>query len=246
MMYEQLKETLFSLLKVPRGEPDPPAGSRESVRIFRAAPNFLKFRLIIMAVVFGLVFFFGLLLLLAGAISGESAPVIITVLIFLVALAALPVTYFLIRIDYDLRYYIVTDRSLRIRQGALVIEEGTFTYANVQNLKIHQGPVERFLGISNLVVQTAGGSSPAAKGEPTSSLFHRGVLRGISNAVEVRDLILSLLKKYRDAGLGDPEERGRDGLGGTGIPGGLSETALKRLREIRGEIRLLGEVLRSR
>ncbi len=34
------------------------------------------------------------------------------------------VKYYLIRIDYDMRYYVVTDRSLRIREGALSPQTG--------------------------------------------------------------------------------------------------------------------------
>ena len=35
-----------------------------------------------------------------------------------VFVASIPITYFLQRLNYQMRWYIVTDRSLRIRSGA--------------------------------------------------------------------------------------------------------------------------------
>ncbi len=36
--------------------------------------------------------------------------------------------------------------------------------------------------------------------------MHRGFFHGIDNAPEVRELILDRLRRFRDAGLGDPDE----------------------------------------
>ncbi|HKO93098.1 MAG TPA: PH domain-containing protein, partial [Polyangiaceae bacterium] len=115
------------------------------------------------------------------------------------------VRYFLIRLDYDMRYYVLTDRSLRIRRGAWTIEESTFTFANVQNLTLHQGPLERLLGITHLEIDTAGGGVQKNAKDPGSSMQHQGRLDGIDpkTAVELRDRILHLVRSYRDAGLGD-------------------------------------------
>jgi uncharacterized membrane protein YdbT with pleckstrin-like domain len=131
-----------------------------------------------------------------------------------------------------MRYYIVTDRSLRIRQGALTIQESTYTFANVQNLTIRQGPVERLFGISNLHVETAGGAAASQSEEP-GGFHHHGVLAGIDNAPEVRDRILTLLRAYRDAGLGDREDRPKAAQGRPEAP------RLERLQEILTELRAL-------
>jgi uncharacterized membrane protein YdbT with pleckstrin-like domain len=167
--------------------------------------------------------------------------------VLVLTVAASVIKYFLIRIDYDMRYYVVTDRSLRIRQGALLIDESTFTFANVQNLKMHQGPIERLLGLSNLVVETAGGAGGGAKEGHGQSPFrrgHEGRLRGVANAREVRDQILRLLKRYRDAGLGDPEERHR-AMPGSPPVAGLPPQGLVRLREVRDELRQLRRAVGS-
>ena len=67
------------------------------------------------------------------------------------------------------------------------------------------------------------------------------MLRGVVNARQVRDQILVLLKRYRDAGLGDPEDRGR--AVPAGRASGMPAAAIERLKEIRGELKGLGEVL---
>ena len=58
----------------------------------------------------------------------------------------LPVTLMLVRLDYELRWYIVTDRSLRIREGIVRINELTLAFANVQDVSIQQNPIQRLLG----------------------------------------------------------------------------------------------------
>ena len=131
----------------------------------------------------------------------------------------------------------VTDRSLRIREGALVIRESTFTFANVQNVSVQQGPIDRLLGISNVQIDTAGGGGGADKQQPFVS--HRGVLAGIQNAEEVRDRILQLLQAYRDAGLGDRDPHPH------ASGGGLTKQALERLREVRDEAKGLRRALES-
>ena len=245
MIFKRIRLPLLQLLRAPTEPPEPPIGSPESVQTFRAAPNFLTYQI----VTWGLGFAVGLISEIVVIVKysdegGTWKGVALGYGIFGITILITVVKYFLIRLDYDMRYYVVTDRSLRIREGALLIHEATFTYANVQNLKIHQGPIERLLGISNLVVETAGGAGGKSEGKRGPGAFphmhgHQGVFRGIKNPAEVRDQILALLKGYRDAGLGDPEDRRRALLPVPSSAGYSSPAALTRLREIRDELRLL-------
>ncbi len=41
-----------------------------------------------------------------------------------VFVASIPITYFLQRLNYEMRWYTVTDRSLRIRSGVVRLQEG--------------------------------------------------------------------------------------------------------------------------
>ncbi len=243
MIYNRIRNRLLELLRAPKHPPDPPPGTQDSVRVFRAAPNFLRYQVIIWGAGFAMGVTAELFFISSGHIAEEGwIEMVIGYPLLVLTLLASLVKYFLIRLDYDMRYYLVADRSLRIREGVLVIHESTFTYANVQNLRIHQGPLERLLGLSNLVVETAGGA--ASREKQSDSPFrrgHQGVLRGVANAREVRDQILKLLKRYRDAGLGDPEDMRRADArpAAVGGVGGLPPIALERLREIREELRAM-------
>lgn len=122
-------------------------------------------------------------------------------------LAQLPVTYALVRLEYEQRWYIVTDRSLRIRSGIVSLRESTMSFANLQQVTVTQGPLQRLLGIADVQVRSAGGGSADhhEKGEADDSM-HVGIFHGVENAVEIRDLILERLRQYRAAGLGDPDD----------------------------------------
>lgn len=245
MIYEKLKPRLLAILKAPTQPPEPPPGTGETLQVFRAAPNFLKYQLVVWGLGFTVgitaeLIFLGVEIVRAGTDEeARWAGMALGVALLTLTVIGAVIKYILIRIDYDMRYYVVTDRSLRIREGALLIHEATFTYANVQNLKIHQGPLERLLGISNLVLETAGGAGGSGdeRGQNPFRRGHEGRLRGIANARDVRDTVQRLLKRYRDAGLGDPEDRRRAVPAAAG--GGFSPREIERLREIRDELRLL-------
>ena len=82
----------------------------------------------------------------------------------------------------------------------------------VQNILIRQGPVQRWFGISDLIVLTAGGAVTGSKGEGgrKEGTGHRGLIEGISaaKAVELRERILQKLRASATAGLGDEAHAG--------------------------------------
>jgi Bacterial PH domain len=127
-------------------------------------------------------------------------------------LGQLAVTYAAVRLDYEMRWYLVTDRSLRIRSGLWKVREMTMSFANLQQVMVSQGPLQRLLGIADVRVQSAGGgggSSAAHHGQHSQGdNMHTGVFHGVENAFEVRDLILDRLRHFRETGLGDPDEVG--------------------------------------
>lgn len=121
-------------------------------------------------------------------------------------LSQLAITYLAVRLDYELRWYIVTDRSLRIRFGLWKVQELTMSYANLQQVVLSQGPLERLLHIANVRVQSAGGAHGSRDGEDHGKGAHAAVFEGVENAESIRDLILERLRTFRDAGLGDPDD----------------------------------------
>ena len=129
------------------------------------------------------------------------------IIFFFVYLGQAAVTYAILRLDYEQRWYIVTDRSLRIRSGLWSVQEMTMSFANLQQVALSQGPLQRFLGISDVRVQSAGGGGGGTHGQKgQDASLHTGVFHGVENAKEIRDLILERLRLFRETGLGDPDE----------------------------------------
>jgi len=246
---------LLRLLHVPP-EPEIIAGETE-VQIFRAAPRYLTWKL----VKWGL----GQLILLSGLVvitlqSQISSPysawgLVIFALLWTGWVLQLVVTYLILRLDYEQRWYILTDRSLRIREGVWRVTEKTMSFANIQQLTVTQGPLQKLLGISDLVVRSAGGGG--SPGGETGSTFvsaknpHIAFFRGIAEAEAIRAQIRGRIREFKDTGLGDPDEvhraQHRGGLtspltaetGPTALAGAVRELgrearALRRLLETGG------------
>lgn len=213
-----MRALILHWLRVP-AEPQPPDGAPGSLQVFRAAPNF--YRLLLVRWAFGqIAAFVGLVVAVVVAhhfilpdLVGrnrflqpfEWVVLVIEIGGVLTFLAQIPVTFLIVRLEYEYRWYLVTDRSLRIRSGIWTVEELTMTFANIQELTLRQGPLQRLLGIADLKVRSAGGGAVQQEGK-TVRETHVGYFHGIDNAGVVRDLILAQLRRYRDSGLGDPDE----------------------------------------
>lgn len=158
-----------------------------------------------------------------------------------VYLIQLPITYLILRLDYEQRWYLVTDRSLRLRSGVWSVRELTMSFANLQQITVSQGPLQRFLGLADVCVQSAGGGGAVAghAGAHYASL-HTGIFHAVENAHEIRDLIVERLRRFREAGLGDPEEARRaantPSVGTAGVAAVGAET-LAAARELLNEVR---------
>ena len=117
----------------------------------------------------------------------------------------IPVTLAATRLEFEQHWYIVTDRSLRIRTGIFQLTESTMSFANLQQVEVKQGPLQRLLGLADVQVQSAGGGGAQDEKHQHDSL-HTGVFHSVENAPEIRDLILERLRRFRQAGLGDPDD----------------------------------------
>jgi membrane protein YdbS with pleckstrin-like domain len=119
-----------------------------------------------------------------------------------------------LRLDYEMRWYMVSDRAIRIREGILSVREKTIALANIQNIGIRQGPLQRILGIADVEVRTAGGGSAASEAQKKSihEPMHIAYFRGVDNAETIRDLVREGVRRQRNTGLGDPDEHHGDGL----------------------------------
>jgi membrane protein YdbS with pleckstrin-like domain len=211
-----LKPLFLPLLKLDERPPHLPEGS-SLVRQLKPSTAWLSFRYL--AVLFGLlnqVIGVGVVATLA-VINVETWGVLIASVLVLAELAIIGLGLVTTRVDWEMRHYLVGDRSLRVSLGAITRREVTVSYANVQNLEVSQGPLERLFGFKTLILSTAG----AANTHPSAENLHEIKMPGLENADELRELMLGMLKHQRDAGLGEPQAHATDQL------------SLKRLAEVR-------------
>jgi membrane protein YdbS with pleckstrin-like domain len=244
-MYRGVWAVLVNLMRVPRSAPNLPVTAPcDVVESFRPAQgylNYLKFWFWLLLWPMDVAILIGMILLCI------FAPLIAMILLIpAIILAVLPdiVAYIALHLRYDTMWYVMSSRSVRIHRGIWVIHEMTITFENVQNVRIESGPVQRYFGIANLIIETAGGGSESNK--PGASVSHRGIIEGIAHAEQLRDQILMRLRQSHSAGLGDeqsfPAAHGNFGTGesaggGAHAGGAWMPAHVQTLREIRDLLR---------
>ncbi len=198
------KDVVLRLARVP-AQPHVPEGAEESVQVFNAGANYFVLRLILWGIANAAIAV-GLLVAFGFSFIPTLPRMVHAIWLALVAgaacvfVASIPITYFLQRLNYQMRWYIVTDRSLRIRRGVVWLQEMTMTFANIQEIRVTANPIERLLGLANVEVRSAGGGMDA---HGIGSSGHMGKFQGVDNAAAIRDLIVERLRVYRDSGLGE-------------------------------------------
>lgn len=233
-----MRKRLLSWLRVSE-RPDLPAGAGSSPRIFRASRRYLYYSVLmwfpkqvgtLLALVGSLAFFgsFGLpentsedVERVVGKLVEQNVPFVnflldpgliyrvFEIVAIVSFLSQMIFTAALLKLSWDLRWYVVGEESVRIREGVWSLREQTMTIASIQNMSVRQGPIQRLIGIADLEVHTAGGGSrseaEAAGGGDKKSSSHVGLFRGLEDAEGLRDSIYKRLMEVRGTGLGDAE-----------------------------------------
>ena len=241
-VYRGLWGVLSGLFRVPKAPPSLPALGGHEPTSFQPASGFLTYLAIqfwITALFIGAMAMIGILGVSAASWKTGLA---IALLAFPCWLGIVAIGYLAIHLRYDTNWYVISDRSLRIRRGIWIIHETTITFENVQNVVVQQGPLQRICGIANVVVETAGGGGGAAgphgHNKSQAAASHQGLIEGIADAERIRDLLLARLKQSQSAGLGDESDREERFLSSAHRQAGLIWTSahLAALREIRDEL----------
>lgn len=241
-MIRLLMTILGPLLRVAPRPPSVPEGALD-VKVFRASPRYLSYLYLATGLTLIPIVFPWLVastsLWFASAQGELPRSVFLTITIGYGAIIGVSAALAFVsaRLDYELHVYVTTDRCLRIRRGIWEQVEATLTYANVQNVRVTQGPLERLLGIASVVVDTAGGG-----GRQKQMKDHRGVIRGVENAEELRDQVMARMRASRSAGLGDPDDHHESH--DPHAPDEALSVAL--LTEIRDEAKALAKELRGK
>lgn len=239
-IYRGLWAALVHWFRVPGEPPTLPVRPGESITSFRPSQGFLRYLKFIFWLVLGLtdVAFAVIYIIAAAALCMNDlwwvSLLLLPPTLFLIVAPDI-VAYIAIHLRYDTTWYVLTERSIRIRRGIWIIHEVTITYENVQNVTVQQGPLQRYFGIAEVNIDTAGGGggSSTGKGHGGAGVGHRGVIEGIDNAPQIRDLILARVRASTSAGLGDElHERVQTFTGA-----GWRSEHLAALRSIREELR---------
>ena len=224
-IYEGIWGVLSNLFCVPRDPPELPFHIAENIVARKPSPGFmqyLKLQFWVMTLVLVVSLTIGSLIVV---LASENPWLLVGSLLLLgMLLFFAAVSYLSIYLRFDTTWYVFSDRSMRLRRGIWLIRESTITFENIQNVKVTQGPLQRYFGIANVVVETAGGGGN--QGNPHGgSGTHAGLIEGVAEASEIRNSIMSRVQLGQSTGLGDEED----------APSGavLSAAHLSVLREIR-------------
>ncbi|MGQ0628281.1 MAG: PH domain-containing protein [Phycisphaerales bacterium] len=207
-IYQGLWGVLTGLLRVPRDPPRLPhePGDTEHLTL-RPSPRYLTYLKLgwaIIAAVLSLAWLSVSIILFA---SEPLAGLIVCPLLAITLALPLFISFLSLHLRFDTTWYLLSDRSMRIRRGAWVVHETSITYENIQQVAVSQGPLQRFLGISIVVVTTAGGGS-GLPGHGGGMGAHLGLLEGLEDAERIRELVLARQRASRTAGLGDEAHDG--------------------------------------
>jgi membrane protein YdbS with pleckstrin-like domain len=242
-MYGPVKRLALRILRAPSEPPETPPGSHDSVQVFRASPRYLTYRMLgfwvhaVFLILVELAYFGG------SIASGRLELSLVGGVVAVVLFFHLCIQYVATRMDFELRYYIVTDRAVRVRQGAWLVREMTITHANVQNLRVVQGPIQRLFRIANLEIDTAGGGGAQAGKGHAMLASHTVHFAGIENAHEVRDIVLAHLRaRGGGTGLGDVDDHAERAP----QPAPAAPAMLDVLREVRDAARGLRAAAEAR
>ena len=209
--YRGVWALLALVFRVPERPPTVPRhGDGAAVEAFKPSRNYLRYLRMWFWILLVLIDLAILIVWISIFIGDWFIGVVLAPLALVIAILPDVVAWVALHLRYDTTWYILTDRSVRIRRGIFVIHETTITYENVQNVRVSQGPVQRYFGISSIIIETAGSGGGGGGGgnaqQAALAMMNRGVIEGVENAEVLRDLIMSRLRRSRSAGLGDDEE----------------------------------------
>jgi len=133
-------------------------------------------------------------------------------------LVAMPLLFF----RYETMRYRFDAEGIHMRWGILFRRQINLTYARIQDIHLTSGLIQRWLGLADIKIQTASGSSNAEM-----------TLEGLMEFEAVRDFLYTRMRGYRDRMAAEhkdqPSAAGADG----GQVVGLLRDAIDELRATR-------------
>ena len=152
---------------------------------FKPSPKFMKLYFIyyLFTIIIGFLPWYIPMVILAPPVA--SVPISLVFIPMIIFAGAWIPKY------YNSIAYKLTEHEIIWRRGVWFKYTGIVPYNRITNIDIAQGPISRRLGIASLKIQTAGYSAGKARAELR--------LDGIERFEELRDLIMSFVKKRKPA-----------------------------------------------
>jgi putative membrane protein len=130
-----------------------------------------------------------------------------------------PVLFF----RYHTLHYKFDNEGITMRWGILFRKEIHLTYARIQDIHLVSGVIQRWLGLGNIQIQTASGSSAAEM-----------VIEGLTEYEELRNFIYAKMRGYKE---GESDETSETAVDNS------SDEVLELLQRILQEMKLSRENL---
>ena len=132
-------------------------------------------------------------------------------------IVSLPMLFF----RYNTLRYRFDDEGIHMRWGILFRREINLTYARIQDIHLTSGFIQRWLGLADIQIQTASGSSAAEM-----------KIEGMREFKAIRDFLYAKMRGERNR-----QQGGGAAAGARPAPGALdSQEAVELLREIQEEL----------
>lgn len=151
-----------------------------------------------------------------------SLPTLVFPPLFLVLL-------FLRWVRYSTLRYTFTHEGVSMRWGRLFRREIILNYARIQDIHLRSNPVERWLGLSRILVQTASGSASAEM-----------TIEGLKAYEEVRDFLYSKMR-----GVSDPAQASGAAPAASAALRASDAELAETLREVARELQLTREAVQA-
>lgn len=174
-VYSGVWGVLAGWFRVPREAPTLPTDDAAVVESFRPSAGYLRYLTFQFWILLAIIDIAILVGWIAIMIAAPVVGAILAIPALIIAVVPDVVAYVAIHLKYDTTWYVLTDRSLRIRRGIWVIHETTITFENIQNVVVDQG---RSSGTSGSLRcrSRPPGAGPARTGRriPATSGFSKG------------------------------------------------------------------------
>lgn len=72
-------------------------------------------------------------------------------------IAQLPFSFLALWVERHTTWYVISDQGVQLRHGLWTVHETSLRFANIQQVTLKQGPLQRLLSLADVVLTTAGG-----------------------------------------------------------------------------------------